>query len=631
MIFIWAYILAYIKQNPHTTLASVTLGSKLTKYLVAALDVIKPNDVEGAYQYVFEKLLGEDKIRFASQEYISDRIVEAYKIIEQSKEVKKDETTAKDEIQIIIKELSIDPIFQYAASTYGKPNADTESDISKILGINLAELVKKTTKTDHKITNLFAKLYEPSGKDVEQLFKKEYDAERAYLLFAKYIKDESHVDPFRKPDQKTIAEIHKEKELDKIRVAETRKSALKAWAIYQKASSALVYKPDIAKFPNSYIYDENGIKHKWDNSWPPKCKICGITTSDFRKLDEKKVNISRALTAKFKMFFGFYETRCPIGGLHLYTESSGKCSKCGVTEKIVKNPMSDVTASTEYYDIHKVTLFDVEGSEFQTIQAESEQLTTESDNFSIIPFLKRLDTYPTIMLKEYSYKFARVKALATLSGISIHTLEAFGRFENRSMKDIESGAHLLSPTIANVIGAYAIFRLLWIDYYSLKNYYSFSKPPHELKTIIEATPDFQAELKKLPDFDLDKYRLDSLSETNPPALAYQFIIESIADMCIKIAESSQLGKSFVTGELKKLVKTEKLLSKPGPFNMMLFTQEDDLSLGTDEGDPDVAAEADEDVSAQIDEQFAENKLTDYDPVGYEEMDYDGSNDNKNDD
>ena len=666
IIFIWAYILNYIKINPNTTLQNITTGSKLSKYLKYIVELISPENMEssGPYQYIFEKLLGEDKIRFSSQEYISDRIIEAYKIIERSKEVNKDEIGVKDEIQTIIRDLVIDPIFHYAMAVYGTPippqgiefhdKSISQDNIAKILGISLSDLIKKTTKQSTEPYNMFTNLYEPK-----------IGANQAYALFCKYIKDKSIINPNLDPDKKIIADIEKEKELDLIGVATQRRLGLKAWAVYQKASFAIVYTPHIDSFPNSYIYDEKGIRHKWDSSFPPKCTICGINIRDFRKLDNAKVNHSRKLTSKFKMFFGFYETRCPSGGLHDFAGKDlaiGKCSKCGITEKIAKDPMSDISSSTDYYNKYKITIFDIDKTAIQT-----RSLAEETTELTGIPVEQEINT--TVNLQNYSYKFSKVKQLSTLSNISVHTLESFGRFENRSRRDIETGGNLPVPDISNIIGAIAIFRLLIIDYYSLKNYYNFSRLPIELKQIVEATPDFSNELKKLPDFDISKYRLDSLSETsvsngqrmrneeversngqrmrsegversngqrmrsetsvksnNKSLTTYQFIIESIADICLQIIDSCKLGKTFVSFELKKLVRAEKLLSKPGPFNMMLFTQEDEVSFGTSDEAPDTETDIAEDISMEIGETIAEDKLGDYDPTSYEEMDYDGYND-----
>lgn len=619
VIFVWAYILVYLKVNTSTTIQGIPQGAKLSKYLNAILNIVKPNEIESPYQHIFDKLIGEDKIRFSSQEYISDRIVEAYKILNKSDEIKHTELTAKDESKLLLQELVLDPIYLYAAEMYGLSvnfsnlnikELTSSDNIKKILGINPADLIKQISKQN--LTNQINRINLTNRTNRINLFEHLYESKNdaTYNLFCQYIKDESISDFNKAPNSKIITVMQKLKKEDTIIQMSVARKALKPWTVYLKESLSYSYTRQ-PNFPNSYLYDENGIKHKWSNDFPPKCLICSIAITEFHKLDNSKVELVRKNAAKFKMFFGFYETRCPAGGLHNYSET-GTCDKCGITTSIVKNPLSEISVATEYYNKYKITIFDIDQNEFP-------------DESFVEPIDKYTTTlYTTVDLLNYSYKFNKIKSLSTLSGISTHTLEAFGRFENRSMSDVETGTNLPFPNISNIIGASAILRLLLIDYYSLKNYYNFSKPPAELKNLLDKFPDSPVAIEKLPQID-GKY-IEALYESTTSAVIYQYIIETISTICLTIIESGELGKLFVANELKKLIRSEKLLSKPGPFNMLLFTQEDDFSMGTEDEAPDTSEEAGEDISEVIDEKINEDKFADYDSMNYEEMDYDGYND-----
>jgi hypothetical protein len=102
----------------------------------------------------------------------------------------------------------------------------------------------------------------------------------------------------------------------------------------------------INKLPYSNIYDELGIKHKWDiyiygdkkikkSDLLPlekailtdmECAVCGVKKSSTSELSDEKIRKLLYVNATIKAFYAEYYTKCPEGGLH----SGDPCKKCKI-------------------------------------------------------------------------------------------------------------------------------------------------------------------------------------------------------------------------------------------------------------------------------------------------------------
>lgn len=77
-----------------------------------------------------------------------------------------------------------------------------------------------------------------------------------------------------------------------------------------------------------------------------KCAICGATTADKRVAPDKLRAIARAIEARDHIgnFYQFYETRCPVKGVHEWKSSrsedgaeSMSCAKCHMSRELLRN------------------------------------------------------------------------------------------------------------------------------------------------------------------------------------------------------------------------------------------------------------------------------------------------------
>jgi hypothetical protein len=598
IVFIWAYILDYIKHNPHITIQNIPEGSKMTRYMKEIVDIILTR-----YQHIFIRLPLDKRTKFSSQDYIMEKLMEAYKIISKTIDIEKE---PHDEPSKLFNDIILDPIYHYVATQH-KLDYTNSANFPKIMNITLPALLKKIKSsslatssrgaTQTVVTvenNMYANLQEEVAKSKSELSSEIYSA------FIKYIKS---------PHSKEALEgMKKFKDRDPENVALMKQQSMKAITRHlQVTTRETGFQHYYTDIEITYLYDEKGIRHKWSKDAIPKCSICGILITEYKKLNIKTTDQSRHILSKIKMFFGFYEIRCPEGGLHNYEQQTGLCSKCKITNRILKNPTEQLDTAINYYEKYKFTILDI-----------------------ISP--PKLEKSPGIAFEEAEvdittvrYDYAKIKQLANISGVSIHAIESIGRYENRPFNEIESGIKIPNPTIANVLAASAILRLLLIDYYSLKYHNQFLRVQPDIKQFIDANTDKMDQISKLPDFNFANYRINVINDQTPPVDNYQFIIISIVNIFLNIADSSELGKQFVNFGMKKLIHTEKLLSKPGPFNMLVFTQEDEVSFGDEDAIPDDAAETAEDLSANIENIAAQDELTDYEPASLEEMDYDGIN------
>ena len=89
-----------------------------------------------------------------------------------------------------------------------------------------------------------------------------------------------------------------------------------------------------------------------------KCAICGVLRTGTGALDVAKTARAVRITAALISFFGFYEARCPKGGLHAFAAGSStgggaRCGKCGMPESLSADPAKRTLRNPEaraYYD-----------------------------------------------------------------------------------------------------------------------------------------------------------------------------------------------------------------------------------------------------------------------------------------
>jgi hypothetical protein len=69
------------------------------------------------------------------------------------------------------------------------------------------------------------------------------------------------------------------------------------------------------------------------------CTTCGIRRSAVGTLDAAKVAAAVRATSEVSMFFLYYESRCPAGGIHDWA-GAGACTQCGLDPAAPRAPRS---------------------------------------------------------------------------------------------------------------------------------------------------------------------------------------------------------------------------------------------------------------------------------------------------
>ncbi len=318
-----------------------------------------------------------------------------------------------------------------------------------------------------------------------------------------------------------------------------------------------------------------------------KCSICGILRSVVGTLSVPKILDSLHARQRVANFYRFYESRCPRGGLHEF--NAAECSKCGITSAFLMNTVAP--ASINYYREHKDT-YTHERAEFasavaQSIASTEEAVVVEQDNTSFI--------------EEYASWSANFNIILNLSNrlkVNHRLLSALGATEKQEYSDISSGAYIPSEVEdKNSTRALAIdshITNLITEYNQLRFFNKLIRPPMDLSAIIDASGINKhkiAELSGLLPAIFNNYtaRFAYFRQHKKAREIVAFCIQSFCEMCLKLLddtnkETERLRRNFVEHIVKKTLRNEELLTKPGYFNWSLLYGDKDTKE-KDSADP----------------------------------------------
>jgi len=364
-----------------------------------------------------------------------------------------------------------------------------------------------------------------------------------------------------------------------------------------------------------------------------RCPICGILASKTTTLNSETVWNALKAASEIDMFYVFYESRCPSGGLHAWGNAENsqieKCSKCGLTTAITKDVASGRAAVTEasvaYYQQH--------AARFSEDRAASQAIEPTIDVPASAPASPQTAPPPT-----WKSDYSLVVAAAELAGVTAATLDAIGATEGRDFNDVIAGKDApeppTSPVDPRIYAADAEVRYFISEYNQLKfiSHNTTTKlPDFQLALLVETKfpkSDWPKLVDTLPDIGATyRQTLLDLLEIAPPATVLEFAIQSLCQFTMEIAAVtdtepiSQLRKLFAKRALQKIVHNQKLLSKP------------DRSIVVGDGDEEEEAQDDvgdvgEDVTNK-DVLIANNGDEPIDPFSGENMDYDTSENESN--
>lgn len=305
-----------------------------------------------------------------------------------------------------------------------------------------------------------------------------------------------------------------------------------------------------------------------------KCSKCGVLWSEAQNLSEEKIRDSLHAIRVVSNFFRFYENRCPKGGLH----DGNPCKKCKIS-------MDYITKSTSkealgYYREYR-SVYEQEKAEFSVI----EQATAK-------PKQQSKPSYPEY--DNWTFNFNLVLDLANKLKINHRLIAALGAVEKQEYNDVQSGTYIpkeaeeRNDTRIYVINSH--IKNLLTEYNQIRFFHRLVKPPMDLSTIIDNSGINKHQIselsQKLPDIYNDyNSKFEYIRTHKKPREIVNFTIQSLCEMCLQLwndadKNTARLRHDFVEYFVKKIIRAEELLSKPGHFNWSLLYGEKDKEKDT---------------------------------------------------
>jgi hypothetical protein len=550
---------------------------------------------------------------------IKNNLIEAYKEL---RNVDSKQVITYSEVEDTVITLMLDPVYKYLyhimvmediAGGKSVKKANPVDYIDRVLGVTVpvaekqmdifehAHIVKEKEKWNTKsFTNIQPMTGGAPGNTWDKLYPSY--ALRSYQLFTSKVKSRLFMEPMyidagdKKTIEATMLPLHAAacKEYADFALAESRLLKYKA-ALYPvvvgrigSGKSRQFTKRDTHI---GRIYDETGNTHDFSilivqegkkitemtreiiakivekgtqfNGiiTDKKCAKCNILLSQTSKLDLSKINESLYNKDAIANFYQFYENRCLVSGIHEWVNNV--CNKC-------KMPR-DSKAQQLYYREHKDTYIqDKRESIVSVIQTQSQKTNT-----TIVD---------TSELDKWIFNFNIILDLANKIQVNQKILIALGAVEGKEYSEVESGAYIpIEADARNDTRIYVLngcIKTLITEYNQLKYFHKLARPLSDITDIINSSGINKYQLtelhKKLPDIYNDyNPKFAYIQRTRKPHDIEQFCLQSFCEMAIKIwidtnKETEKLRQGFVQYIVKKILRGDEMLTKPGHFSWALI-------------------------------------------------------------
>jgi len=326
-----------------------------------------------------------------------------------------------------------------------------------------------------------------------------------------------------------------------------------------------------------------------------KCSICGVRWGRTDVLDLKKAEASLKAKVDFDSFYTFFNSRCPEGGLHVFSgDDQGKevkCSKCGVPSALlISTGRSEAPQKAlKYYQKYR-SVFEGES------RLKSAALRLEEEDAAAAPTPKR----PAVKEATPPARTFSALALAELlvgqgSPLTAGEIESFGTTEGREPAQVQAGEavppppeELDDPRLQSADGNY---RLLLTRYCRL----TFGTlTPAQLKEASRglSPAEVEAARKTLPPpsaYESEKRYFVPLAQHRAWARTlpadeqkqwaealYWFTVDAFCSLALEIAKKgAALGTSFVLATVTEVVRGEMRFATPGEFKWEVFGDAED--------------------------------------------------------
>lgn len=412
--------------------------------------------------------------------------------------------------------------------------------------------------------------------------------------------------------------------------------------MYSIGSSRKVFSAkDMAK----KIEQESTSKETWhvDDVY---CSLCFFGKSsivdDFAALKIDVVSIIEE-QQQLESFYNFYASQCPYYSgrgtktgdtIHEFSEKTGTCKNCGY-EKLFGSDKNKT-----YYNKWLATFK-------KDLALESENLANLERIYDIQAYdakktveVPQAITNPKVGddVKKWKYNLNVATELANtlwdfMKGAAFKTLKKpsfynaivnLGLTQDLNYDDILAGKlnpyrdmnYALSKRRENQVGTY--IHKLMVDYNMMRNYKNIPALPAELKEIVGSAGLVKV-LDKLPNFTSDftigyaQMKRIHYLESDAPELA-NWVLEFLCKTLLRIYKAAKETAPFLSYFIGEILETERAVSKPKENKMAQVL----ANTKTEE----VTSTEDQPIS----DAFNTLSKKDADPVGYDDMDYDGHND-----
>jgi hypothetical protein len=347
------------------------------------------------------------------------------------------------------------------------------------------------------------------------------------------------------------------------------------------------------------------------------CATCGIRRSAVGTLDATKVAAAVRATSEVSMFFLYYESRCPVGGIHDWA-GAGACTKCGLDPAAPRAPRS--AGAHAYY------------TTYREVFARDRVLPLANvRDLAPVEQTKKAKPTPAAVVEAaaaWEPDYGRVISAAALVDTTAAVFEAIGASSGRPFAEIAENTDSPPPpelaTDPRIGVATATTRAYFAEYLRLRRGPIAGLVLQNLFTEAAVPAQDQASaLAALPEPPVDYGEVFSeVLRSRTPATALTFAIQSLCEFAVTLAAASALGTAVAKNILTQVVQGVRRMSKPGVFDWGIFSGERLLDE-EDEDDPDQVGDVGEDV--QPPEVADENP----NPFSGENIDYDTSEDNPN--
>lgn len=335
-----------------------------------------------------------------------------------------------------------------------------------------------------------------------------------------------------------------------------------------------------------------------------KCSVCNVLWSEVDKLDETRIRESLGARYTISNFFRFYENRCPVGALHEFVKS--KCAKCGM--KLGAHGENE--EGIAYYRVHK-DVYTRERTEF----ASDESVTVAPKP------VKDVSAF-SADYENWSFNFNVVLELAAKVKINHRLLGTLGAIEKQEYADVQSGAFLppeadqRNDTRIYVLSAHV--KNLLTEYNQVKFFHKLLKPSYELSRLIDNSGINKHKLADLgallPDIFNDyNDRFAYIQRNKKPREIVDFVLQTFCEMCLKIwldsdKQTEKIRHDFVDYFIKKTLRAEEMVTKPGQFNWSLLygdkeKETKDTNFSADSEKEAVDVDDDDEVTAPFENNF----------------------------